>query len=75
MSSPSARDRSWAKSLPLCSFWPCRSNKATSLASAGRRIGRALDFWQGLKTGMGDCSTWPKAGPDSSSTTTFSPLA
>jgi len=43
--------------LPVCSFWRWRSNAARSDSSAGRRIGRALDFWHGLKTGIGDCST------------------
>jgi hypothetical protein len=35
----------------------------------------AFDFWHGLNTGIGERSTFPKAGPESSSTTTDSPWA
>ena len=36
---------------------------------------RALDFWHGLNTGMGDFSTRPKAGPGFIDTMTSSPRA
>jgi hypothetical protein len=62
------------KSLPSLVLELALVRRESSLP-ARRRMRRALDFWQGLNTGIGDCATMPKAGPRSRSTMTASARA
>ena len=72
--SPEILEQRLLPPLVICGLPRVGSTKLHRLLAEGGAF-QTLLFWQGLKTGIGEASTTPKAGPPSSSTTTRAPRA